>query len=525
MSDNRFYITTPIYYVNDVPHIGHAYTTLACDVMARFMRLDGKDVRFLTGTDEHGQKVEQAAANAGMEPKAFTDKVSQSFRDLIPAMGYSPDNFIRTTEPRHYAACQALWEKVVAAGDIYLGKYAGWYSVRDEAFYAESETEVGPDSKRRATASGAEVAWVEEPSYFFRLSAWQDRLLKFYEDNPRFIAPQSRRNEVISFVKGGLQDLSVSRTTFKWGVPVPNDPQHIMYVWFDALTNYITECGYPDTNAPNWKYWPADLHMVGKDIVRFHTVYWPAFLMSAGIAPPKRVYAHGWWTNEGQKISKSLGNTIDTVALVKEFGLDQTRYFLLREVPFGNDGDFRRAALVQRMDSDLANAYGNLCQRVLSIVAKSCGGAVPAKGPMTDADTALLDKARGALAAVRDKINDQAFNEALATIWDVIGDANRYVDSQAPWALAKTDPVRRDQVLWVLIETIRRVTLLTQPFMPDATARILDQLAVTADSRDFAAFDREMASGTALPAPQGVFPRYVDPAAPAPAPKQARKKA
>ena len=525
MSDNRFYITTPIYYVNDVPHIGHAYTTLACDVMARFMRLDGKDVRFLTGTDEHGQKVEQAAANAGMEPKAFTDKVIQSFRDLVPAMGYSPDNFIRTTEPRHYAACQALWNKVLAAGDIYLGKYAGWYSVRDEAFYAESETELGPDKKRRATASGAEVAWVEEPSYFFRLSAWPDRLLKFYEDNPRFIAPLSRRNEVISFVKGGLQDLSVSRTTFKWGVPVPNDPAHIMYVWFDALTNYITECGYPDTNAPTWKYWPADLHMVGKDIVRFHTVYWPAFLMAAGIAPPQRVFAHGWWTNEGQKISKSLGNVIDPLALVKDFGLDQTRYFLMREVPFGNDGDFRRAAMVQRMNSDLANDYGNLCQRVLSIVGKSCGGVVPAKGPLTDADNALLGKARGALAVVREKINDQAFNEALAAIWDVIGDGNRYVDAQAPWALAKTDPVRRDHVLWVLAETIRRVTLLVQPFMPGSTARILDQLSVPADRRDFAAFDREMVGGTVLPPPQGVFPRYVDPDAPVQAPKQARKKA
>ncbi len=513
MNAKRFYITTPIYYVNDVPHIGHAYTTLACDVMARFMRLDGHDVHFLTGTDEHGQKVEKAAETAGMTPKAFTDKVSQSFRDLVPKMGFSPDNFIRTTEERHYRSCQALWKKLVESGDIYADKYAGWYSVRDEAYYAESETEL-VDGKRRAIASGAEVDWVEEPSYFFRLSAWQDRLLKFYEENPRFIGPDSRRNEVISFVKGGLQDLSVSRTTFKWGVPVPGDDAHIMYVWLDALTNYITEAGYPDTSAPNWKYWPADIHMVGKDIVRFHAVYWPAFLMSAGIAPPKRVFAHGWWTNEGQKISKSLGNVIDPRALVDEFGLDQTRYFLMREVPFGNDGDFRRDAMIQRMNSDLANAYGNLCQRVLSIVAKNCGGVVPVAGPLIDADAALLAKASGLLARLRTVLAEQSFHEALTIVWDCVGDANRYVDAQAPWALTKTDPARRDTVLWVLAETIRRVTLLLQPYMPTSTARILDQLAIAADRRDFAAWESALASGTALPVPQGVFPRHVDPAAP-----------
>jgi len=276
---NTYYVTTPIYYVNDVPHIGHAYTTLACDVLARFMRLDGRDVHFLTGTDEHGQKVETAAAAAGLSPQAFTEKVSQSFRDLVGKMNYSPDNFIRTTEKRHYAASQALWEKLVASGDIYLGKYAGWYSVRDETYFAEGETEVGPDKKRRATETGAEVEWVEEPSYFFRLSAWAERLLDYYEKNPGFIGPDSRRNEVISFVKGGLQDLSVSRTSFSWGVPVPGDAKHIMYVWLDALTNYITECGYPDTSNPLWTYWPADLHMVGKDIIRFHCVFWPAFLM------------------------------------------------------------------------------------------------------------------------------------------------------------------------------------------------------------------------------------------------------
>jgi methionyl-tRNA synthetase len=448
-----------------------------------------------------------------LSPQAYADKVSQSFRDLIGAMNYSPDNFIRTTEKRHYASCQALWEKLVAAGDIYLGKYAGWYSVRDEAFYAEDETTVGPDGKRRAGPVDNEVEWVEEPSYFFKLSAWADRLLEFYDSNPRFIAPDSRRNEVISFVKGGLQDLSVSRTSFSWGVPVPGDPKHIMYVWLDALANYITECGYPDTANPLWRFWPADLHVVGKDIIRFHCVYWPAFLMSAGIAPPHRVFASGWWTTEGQKISKSLGNAIDTAAVAREFGVDPVRYFLLREVPFGNDGDFQRRALIGRLNADLANAYGNLCQRVLSIIAKSCGEKVPPKGALSGADNALLDRAKGLLPIVRAELDEQAFHRALASIWEVVGDANRYVDAQAPWALAKTDPVRRDTVMWVLAETIRRVTLLVQPFMPESTAKILDQLGVPAESRTFAAFDAELQPGTSLPRPQGVFPRYVEPKA------------
>ena len=512
-----FYVTTPIYYVNDVPHIGHAYATLACDVMARFKRLDGFDVHFLTGTDEHGQKVEQAAEAAGVSPQAYTDKISQSFRDLIGAMNFSPDNFIRTTEKRHYASCQALWEKLAASGDIYLGKYAGWYSVRDEAFYAEDETTVGPDGKRRAGPVNNEVAWVEEPSYFFKLSAWGDRLLEFYDKNPRFIAPPSRRNEIISFVKGGLQDLSVSRTSFSWGVPVPGDSKHIMYVWLDALTNYITECGFPDAKNPLWRFWPADVHVVGKDIIRFHCVYWPAFLMSAGVAPPKRVFASGWWTTEGQKISKSLGNAIDPVAVSQEFGLDAVRYFLLREVPFGNDGDFQRRALIGRLNADLANAYGNLCQRVLSIVAKNCGGAVPPKGALTPDDDALLGRARGLLAIVRAEIDEQAFHRALTSVWEVIADANRYVDAQAPWTLAKTDPARRDTVLWVLAETIRRVTLLVQPFMPGSTAKILDQLAVPAESRGFDRFDAELSVGTLLPVPQGVFPRFVEAATKPPA--------
>ena len=367
-----FYLTTPIYYVNGAPHIGHAYTSIASDVLARWMRLDGRDVFFLTGTDEHGQKVEKAAQDAGVAPLAFADRVSADFRAMADAMGVSYDDFIRTTEPRHREACQALWRRLRDAGEIYLGHYEGWYAVRDEAFHGEDEITVLPDGSRVAP-SGAPVEWVREPSYFFRLSAWQDRLLAFYEANPDFIQPSSRRNEVLSFVRGGLQDLSVSRTTFRWGVPVPDDDAHIMYVWLDALTNYLTAVGFPDETAPRWHYWPADVHVVGKEIVRFHAVYWPAFLMAAGIAPPKRIYSHGWWTAEGQKMSKSLGNVVEPRELVESFGLDPVRFFLLREVPFGNDGDFSRRALIQRLNGELANDLGNLAQRTLSLIAKNCG--------------------------------------------------------------------------------------------------------------------------------------------------------
>jgi methionyl-tRNA synthetase len=508
----RFYITTPIYYVNDSPHIGHAYTTLACDVMARFKRLDGFDVKFLTGTDEHGQKVEKSAQARGMDPQAFTDMVSANFRDLAAALNFSHDDFIRTTEDRHTRACQALWATLLDKGEIYLDSYAGWYAVRDEAFYGEDELTVGPDGVRRAP-SGAEVEWVEEPSYFFRLSAWADRLLAYYEANPDFIAPNSRRNEVLSFVRGGLTDLSVSRTTFSWGIPVPGDQAHIMYVWLDALTNYITAAGYPETDKPPYStHWPADLHMVGKDILRFHAVYWPAFLMAAGLAPPKRVFAHGWWTNEGQKISKSLGNVIDPYSLVETYGLDPVRYFLMREVPFGNDGDFSHRAMVHRMNGDLANDLGNLAQRVLSMIAKNCGAAVPEPGPFTDEDTTLLGQARALLPAMRDAMDRQAFHEALETIWVVVRAANAYVDHQAPWALRKTDPPRMATVLYVLAETLRHIVVLVQPVVPEAAGRLLDQLGVAPEARTFEALGEggALSPGTPLPKPQGVFPRYVE---------------
>jgi len=502
---SRYYVTTPIYYVNDRPHIGHAYTTLACDALARFLRLDGRDVWFLTGTDEHGQKVEKAAAAAGEDPHAFVERNSQNFRILAAELNFSNDDFIRTTEVRHVRSVQALWRELKARGEIYLGTYSGWYSVRDEAFFAESELVNG------LAPTGAPVEWVEEPSYFFRLSAWQERLLAYYDADPDRIAPPSRRNEVISFVRSGLTDLSVSRTSFRWGIPVPDDPAHVMYVWLDALTNYITAVGYPDVESESFrKFWPVDLHMVGKDILRFHAVYWPAFLMAAGVAPPKRIFAHGWWTNEGQKISKSLGNVIDPRDLVARYGLDPVRYFLLREVPFGNDGDYSHRAMVNRMNSELANDLGNLVQRTLSLVQRHSGAAVQAPGGFTESDQALLQAAHGLLPRLREHFMEQAFHRALGALFDVAGAANRYIDAEAPWALRKTDPARMRTVLYALLEVIRHLGILAQPIMPASAAKILDQLAVPAGQRDFRALGAggALPAGQALPTPTPVFPRF-----------------
>ena len=508
----RFYLTTPIYYVNDSPHIGHAYTTLACDALARFMRLDGYEVFFLTGTDEHGQKVEKSARAAGMEPQDFTDKVSENFRALAKAMNFSNDAFIRTTEPRHAKASQAIWRKLMENGHIYLGIYAGWYAVRDEAYYADDEVVAGEDGVKRAP-SGAEVEWVEEPSYFFALSGWRDRLLEFYENHPDAVAPRARRNEVVSFVRGGLNDLSISRTSFKWGVPVPGDPDHIMYVWLDALTNYMTAVDYPDRDSETFrKYWPCDIHVVGKDILRFHAVYWPAFLMAAGVEPPRRVYAHGWWTNEGRKISKSLGNVIDPLEVVERYGLDPVRYFLLREVPFGNDGDFSHRAIVNRINGDLANDLGNLVQRVGAMVQRYFAGDLPAPGPWSEDDRGLVQAASGLLETMRRHMREQAFHEALEAVWTVVRQANAYVDRQAPWALVKRDRERTATVLQALVETMRRVGVLLIPFMPDSADRILDQLSMPAEERDFAHFGMQPApAALRMPKPSPVFPRYVEP--------------
>ena len=508
----RFYITTPIYYVNGAPHIGHAYTAVATDVLARWKRLDGHDVFFLTGTDEHGQKVEKAARDAGLEPQAFTDRVSAQFREMVAYMGVSNDDFIRTTEERHKRGCAELWRRLRESGDVYLGYYEGWYAVRDEDFYAEEDLTTLPDGTRVAP-TGAPVEWVKEPNYLFRLSAWQDKLLALYEANPDFIGPAAKRNEVLSFVRGGLTDLSVSRTSFRWGVPVPDDPDHVMYVWLDALANYITALGYPDTADPRWPYWPADLHMVGKDILRFHAVYWPAFLMAAGLPVPERVFSHGWWTVEGQKMSKSVGNVVDPRELVDTFGLDPVRFFLLREVPFGNDGDFSRRALINRMNVELANDLGNLAQRSLSLVAKNCGGRLPATAARTEDDAALLAAATALPELLRARLDRQAFHDALEEVWKVIRGANAYIDRQAPWALRKTDPARMAAVLRVLADTLRSIATVLQPFMPDSMSRMLDQLGVPEDARTLAALDTPLPDGIALPAPQGIFPRHVEDAA------------
>jgi methionyl-tRNA synthetase len=506
-----FFITTPIYYVNDTPHLGHAYPTVAADALARFMRLDGRQVKFLTGTDEHGQKVERSAQALGLTPQQFAGRVSAAFRKMDRLLDISNDDYIRTTEARHIRGVQALWRELERRGEIYLGRFAGWYCVRDEAFYDESELIDGPNGVRVAP-TGAEVEWVEEDNYFFRLSAWQDRLLAWYEAHPEAIAPRSRRNEVMSFVRSGLKDLSVSRTGFSWGIPVPGDPKHVIYVWLDALANYITALGYPEVERSDYAtYWPADIHIVGKDILRFHTVYWHAFLMAAGLEPPRRVFAHGWWTVEGQKMSKSLGNGIPPDVLVGRYGADPARYFLLRELPFGSDGDFSHRAVVGRLNGDLANDFGNLAQRVLVMINRNCDATVPEPGDLGAADTALLEQARGLLDAVRGNMSEQAFHMALEAIWRVVSEANRYVDEQAPWVLSRSDPARMGTVLYTLAETLRQLAILVQPFVPGAARKLLDQLAVPETARDFAAVAApSLAPGTPLPKPEAIFPRFVE---------------
>jgi methionyl-tRNA synthetase len=505
---STFYLTTPIFYVNGSPHIGHAYTAIAADVIARFHRLDGTDTHFLTGTDEHGQKVEKAAAAAGQDPQSFTDTISAEFRTMLKTLNISNDDFIRTTDPRHKAGAIALWEKLAASDDIYLGHYEGWYAVRDEDFYSPDDLVTLEDGTRLAP-TGAPVEWVREPNYLFRLSAYQDRLLAHYEANPDFIGPPGKRREMLSFIRGGLKDLSVSRTSFTWGIPVPNDPAHVMYVWLDALANYITALGYPDTDNPLWRFWPADLHLVGKDIQRFHAVYWPAFLMAAGLPVPKRIFAHGWWTIDGAKMSKSIGNVVDPTELVAKYGLDPVRYFLLREVPFGNDGDFSTRALVGRLNTDLANGIGNLAQRTLSLIAKNCGGQLPESGPLTGEDRTLLAEAAALPSTIRAHIARQALHEALDEVWHLIRSADGYIDAQAPWSLRKTDVTRMAHVLRVLADTIRAIATVLQPFMPGTMARLLDQLGVPETHRTLAALGTPMPS-VALPPPTGLFPRWVD---------------
>ncbi|MBO0902017.1 methionine--tRNA ligase [Jiella sonneratiae] len=509
----RYYLTTAISYPNGRPHIGHAYEFIATDALARFKRLDGYDVFFLTGTDEHGIKMLQTARREGLEPRAFADANSAEFKRMTAALGGSNDDFIRTSEERHYESCRAIWQRMAEAGDIYKDSYSGWYSVRDEAYYGEDEITLKEDGQRYGP-QGTPVEWVEEESYFFRLSAYQDRLLELYEQNPDFIGPAERRNEVVSFVRSGLRDLSVSRTTFDWGIPVPGDEKHVMYVWVDALTNYLTATGFPGEGDRS-AFWPADLHVIGKDIVRFHTVYWPAFLMSAGLPLPKRVFAHGFLFNRGEKMSKSVGNVIDPFALIDAYGLDRLRYFLMREVPFGQDGNYSHDAIVNRTNSELANDIGNLAQRSLSMIAKHCNAKVPTPGALTNADEAILAEARRLLVGAREAIDRQEIHAVLAAIVALVSATNRYFAGEEPWALRKTDPERMGTVLYVTAEVVRRVAILLQPFVPESAGKLLDVLGVAPDRRSFSelAPERALAPGSDLPAPQPVFPRFVDPLA------------
>jgi methionyl-tRNA synthetase len=513
MSANQaFYITTAISYPNGPPHIGHAYEAIATDAIARFMRLDGYDVYFLTGTDEHGQKMQQTAAREGLTARELRDRNVPLFEKMVARLNCSNDDFIHTTEERHHRASKAIWEQMEKKGDIYLDKYAGWYSVRDEAYYGEDETQINPGGTRIAVKTGTPVEWVEEESYFFRLSAYQDKLLNLYE-RENYVLPKERLNEVVSFVRGGLQDLSISRTTFNWGVKVPGNDKHIMYVWVDALTNYITGVGYPDTESEAFRrYWPAALHVIGKDIVRFHAVYWPAFLMSAGLDVPKRIFSHGFLFNRGEKMSKSVGNVIDPFALCDAYGVDQLRYFFLREVPFGQDGNYSHEAIVNRINADLANDLGNLAQRSLSMIGKQRKGIVPEPGALSESDRIILAAADDMIERARELMKTQQLHQVLNHVWSVVADANRYFAGEAPWALAKTDPARQGTVLYVTAEVIRQVAILVQPFMPDSAAKLLDLLGIPGNERDFNYLGggHRLAPQTTLPAPVPVFPRYVE---------------
>jgi methionyl-tRNA synthetase len=509
----KFYITTAIAYPNGEPHLGHAYEAITTDTIARFERLDGKDVFFLTGTDEHGLKIKQTAQKEGLTPRALADRNSARFRNMAAVLNLSNDDFIRTTEPRHYRSSEEIWRRMAARNsDIFLKKYAGWYSVRDEAFYAEKETTLGPDGVRLGP-QGTPVEWFEEDTYFFRLSAYQDRLLAHYEKHPDFILPRERRNEVVSFVKGGLEDLSISRTTLDWGIRVPGAPEHVMYVWVDALTNYITGVGFPDESSPLWHYWPADVHVIGKDILRFHAVYWPAFLMSAGIELPKRIFSHGFFLSRGEKMSKSVGNVEDPFNLVNVFGVDQLRYFCLREVAFGQDGNYTPEAIVNRVNADLANDLGNLAQRSLSMIAKNCGGKVPAPGDFAPADKVILGAADGLYAKSREAMDRQGIKQYLDAVWGVVADANRYFAGEAPWAKRKTDFKRMETILYVTAEVVRQVAILAQPATPVGAGKLLDGLSVGQEARSFSLLGGagRLKPGTPIPSPVGAFPRYVEP--------------
>ncbi len=517
MTRNAYYVTTAIAYPNGQPHIGHAYEMVATDAIARWRRLEGREVLFLTGTDEHGLKMVQTAQREGLSARELADRNSARFMELATALNISNNDFVRTTEERHFKSSQEIWKRMAAAdnGDIYQSTYTGWYSVRDEAYFDEDELATGEDGKKYAP-SGAEATWVEEPSYFFRLSAYQERLLELYEERPDFIAPRERRNEIVSFVKSGLQDLSISRTTFDWGIPVPNAPGHVMYVWIDALTNYITGAGFPDDKGALFqKFWPADLHVIGKDIVRFHTVYWPAFLMSAGLPLPGRVFAHGFLTSEGKKMSKSLGNVVDPFEMVEAFGADPVRYYFLREISWGQDGDWGREKFINRNNADLANNFGNLAQRSLSMIAKNFGGQMPPRQEGSGEDRKIVAETILAIERMVAAMATEQLHEASAELIAALSAANLYFAEQAPWG-KKDNMARMGAILATTADVVRRAAIAAQPFVPASAGKVLDLLAVPADQRLLEhALDPDLfiAPQTALPPPEPVFRKFEQPKA------------
>ncbi len=470
--DKNFYITTPIYYPSAKPHMGHAYSSIIADFFARFKKIDGFDVHFLTGTDEHGLKIQRAAEKKGIEPLKFCDELSLTFRNLSKLLNLTNTDFIRTTENRHKSSVQSLWRKLEENDDIYLSKYSGWYSVSDEAFYSEDEIEE-IDGKKISISSKSSVEWVDEESYFFRLSKWQKPLLKYYEANPNFISPQSRRNEVISFVQSGLKDLSISRKSFSWGIEVPNNKDHVIYVWLDALTNYISALNYPDTKDSLFKkFWPASIHLIGKDILRFHAIYWPAFLLAAKIELPKTVYGHGWILSGEEKMSKSKGNILDPIEIIERYGLDPLRYYLIKEVSFGNDGNISQERLEYCINSDLANNYGNLCQRVTSFVNKNCNGKIPENINFQNEDLLLLDKYKTNLPNIRKKIDNQNINFYIDYILNSLFEANKYFNDQEPWK-KKNDKTRLNTIIYTTLEIVRKISFLLYPIIPDSSLKAL----------------------------------------------------
>lgn len=516
MSD-PFYITTAIAYPNGKPHIGHAYEAIATDCIARFQRLMGKDVRFLTGTDEHGLKMDQTARTAGVSTQALADEMSSYFKNMCSTLNISYDHFCRTTSEHHHKASQAIWKLLEASGDLYLDRYEGWYSVRDEAYYDESELTEG-EGGVKLSPQGTAVEWTVEESWFFRLSKYEQPLLEYYANNPDFIRPDSRRNETVKFVEGGLKDLSVSRTSFDWGVKVPGSDNHVMYVWLDALTTYISGIGFPDDSEEWRKFWPANLHIIGKDIVRFHTVYWPAFLMSAGLPLPKQVFGHGFLLSRGEKMSKSLGNVVDPMALAELFGVDALRYFLLREVSFGQDGSYSPEAIVTRVNADLANSFGNLAQRTLSQIFKNLEGCLPVIGDDNPDDRALLEHVRNAVAVnIPAQFEDLALSQGLEIWIQAVFACNAYIDVQAPWALKKTDPARMETVLGTLFICIAQLAIAALPVIPASATKLLDQMGIPENIRNFANAGSDWyatlaASGFRIEQPQGLFPRIELPA-------------